>query len=134
MSQENVEIVQQAFDAFGDGRMRDVIDALDEEVEMLGAVGGLEEGEVIRGREAVARQLLLPDSSVWAERRYEVQRFLEADNRVVALVHEHRRGRGSGIKVAAEIALIYSFRGNKVVRIEPYMSQSEALEAAGLRR
>jgi ketosteroid isomerase-like protein len=131
VAQQNVEIVRRAFDAFADGRIRDVIDGLDENVEMLGAMGGLEEGEVIRGREAVARQLL-PDSAVWAERHYEVQRFLEADDRVVALVHEHRRGRGSDIEVGAEMALIYSFRGNKVVRIEPYMSQSEALDAAGL--
>jgi len=131
MSQENVEIVRQAFDAFADGRVNDVIDVLDADVDMPGAVGGLEEGQVTRGREAVARALL-PDSSVWATRRYEVQRFVDADDRVVALVYEHRRGRGSDIEIEAEIALIYTFKGSKVVRIEPYMRQSEALEAAGL--
>ena len=30
------------------------------------------------------------------------------------------------------MAFIYSFKGNKVASIEPFMSQSEALEAAGL--
>jgi ketosteroid isomerase-like protein len=131
MSQENVEIIRRAYLAFADGRINDVAEGLDANVEMSGAVGGLEEGEVTRGRDAVVRKLL-PDSSVWAERRYEVQRFVEADDRVVALVHEHRRGRGSGVEIGADIALIYSFKDRKVCRIEPYMSQSEALEVAGL--
>jgi hypothetical protein len=51
---------------------------------------------------------------------------------MVALVHEYRRGRGSGVAVEADIALVYGFKEGKVVRIEPYMSQSDALEAAGL--
>src|SRR3954468_1633373 len=132
MSQENVEVVRAAYAAFAEGRIDDVIEGLDAEVEMNGAVGALEEGEVVRGRDAVARELL-PDSSVWAERRYEVQKFIDADDRVVALVHEHRRGRNSGVAVGVDMAFIYSFKGNKVARIEPFMSQSKALEAAGLR-
>jgi hypothetical protein len=31
------------------------------------------------------------------------------------------------------MGFIYSFKGNKVARIEPFMSQFEALRAAGLR-
>ena len=53
-------------------------------------------------------------------------------DQVVALVHEYRRGKGSGVTVEADIALVYGFREGKVVRIEPYMSQVDALEAAGL--
>jgi ketosteroid isomerase-like protein len=131
MSQENVEIVRRAYVAYAEGRIDDVVAGLDAHVEMFGAVGGLEEGEVKRGRDAVARELAL-DTSVWAERRYDVQRFVEAGDRVVALVHEHRVGRGSGVEIGADIALIYSFSGSKVSRIEPYLSQADALEAAGL--
>ncbi len=47
-------------------------------------------------------------------------------------MHEHRRGKGSGIAVGADMAFIYSFKDGKVSRIEPYMTLSEALEAAGL--
>ena len=43
---------------------------------------------------------------------------------------EHRRGRGSGVELDADIALIYSFKAGKILRIEPYMSQGEALTAA----
>jgi ketosteroid isomerase-like protein len=130
MSEENVEVVREAYIAFAEGRIDDAMEALDADVEMIGAVGGLEEGAVIRGRDAVARELL-PDTSVWADRRYEIQRVIDIGDRVVALVREHRRGKGSGVEIGADIALIYSFKGSKVTRIEPFMSQSDALEAAG---
>ena len=133
MSQENVEMVRRAFVMGAEGRLDDAIDAfVDADVEMPGAVGGFEEGDVVRGRDAV-REALRPDGTIWEARSYEVQRIIDAGERVVALVHEKRRGRGSGVEVGADIALVYSFRGGRVSRIEPYMSQREALEAAGLR-
>ena len=124
-------MIRSALIASAEGRVSDLIEGLDADVEMIGAVGGLEEGEVIRGRDAVARAVLL-DSSVWAERRWEVQKLIDVDDRVVALLHEHRRGRGSGVEIGTDIAMIYSFKGGKVVRIEPFMRQAAALEAAGL--
>jgi ketosteroid isomerase-like protein len=62
----------------------------------------------------------------------ELRRAIDAGDQVVALVHEYRRGKGSGVTVEKDIALIYGFRDGKVVRIEPYMNQAEALAAVGL--
>jgi ketosteroid isomerase-like protein len=133
MSAATIEIVRSLFDAFADGRtnLDLVVAALDPDVEIHGAVGGLGEGAVIRGREAVVQELL-PDTAVWADRRVELQEVLDTDDRVVALAREYRRGRGSGVEVENEIALIYTFDGDAVIRIEPYMSQAEALAAMGL--
>ena len=47
------------------------IETLHPEVELLGAIGGMEEGTVTRGREAVT-QALDVDSEIWAERRMEL--------------------------------------------------------------
>ena len=77
-------------------------------------------------------QALDVDSKIWADRRMELERAIDAGDQVVALVHEYRRGKGSGVTVEADIALVYGFKEGKVVRIEPYMSQADALEAAGL--
>jgi len=63
----------------------------------------------------------------------ELQRIIDAGDRVIALVHEYRRGKGSGVAVEADIALVYGFKEGQVVRSEPYMSQADTLEAAGLR-
>ncbi len=129
MSQENVEIVQSAYSSAD--IEADAAQILHPEVELLGAVGGMEEGTITYGREAVTEALHV-DSEIWAERRMDLRRAIDAGDRVVALVHEYRRGKGSGVIVETDIALVYEFRKGKIVRIEPYMSQAEALEAAGL--
>src|SRR3954454_13192531 len=129
MSQENVEVVERFYS--GGEIAAGVIEALHPEVELLGAIGGMEEGTTTVGRVAVA-QALSVDSEIWAERRLELRRAIDAADQVVALVHEYRRGKGSGVTVEADIALVYGFREGKVVCIEPYMSQVEALGATGL--
>ena len=129
MSRENVAIIHRAF-TVGDIEDGALEMLLHPEVELLGAIGGMEEGTITLGREAVT-QALLVDPEIWAERRMELQRVIDAGDRVIALVHEYRIGKGSGAAVEADIALVYGFKAGKVVRIEPYMSQAEALEAAG---
>jgi ketosteroid isomerase-like protein len=129
MSEENVEAIQRVY---GEEDIEAAaLELLHPDVELLGAIGGMEEGMITLGREAVSEALLV-DSEIWEERRMELQRVIDAGDQVVALVHEYRRGRGSGVAVEADIALVYGFKEGKVVRIEPYMSQAVALEAAGL--
>jgi ketosteroid isomerase-like protein len=130
MAQENVEIIQRGYSG-GDINSRVLVEILHPEVELLGAIGGMEEGNITRGRDAVA-QALDVDFEIWEERRMELQQVIDAGDRVIALVHEYRRGKGSGVAVEADIALVYGFKEGQVVRIEPYMSQADALEAAGL--
>ena len=133
MSREDLGLMRRAFDSVAaSDRMDALLDLLDPSVELHGAVGGVEEGAIVRGEEAVAEALLV-DSDTWAERRYELQRLLDAGEGVVALVKEYRRGRGSGVEVEADIALVYTLAAGRIIRIEPYMNQDEALEAVGLR-
>lgn len=132
MSQENIELVRRNWDAFAEGVIDEpALKTLHSEVELIGAVGGIEEGAVTRGRDAV-RDAVLVDSEVWAERRLDLQRVIDAGDRVVALLSEYRRGQGSGVEVRADIALVYGFKDGLIIRIEPYMSQAEALAAVGL--
>ena len=109
MSQENVEIVQSAYSSAD--IEAEAAQILHPEVELLGAVGGLE-GTTTYGREAVTKALHT-DSEIWAERRLDLRRAIDAGDQVVALVHEYRRGKGSGVIVETDIALVYEFRGGK---------------------
>jgi ketosteroid isomerase-like protein len=72
------------------------------------------------------------DLEAWEERRLEPQRFLHIDDRVVVLMREYRRGRGSGIEVETDTAVVFTVRQGRVTLIQPYMDQAQALEAAGL--
>ena len=141
MSQENVEIVRDAFEViYGSaGRPRTTehdleraAELIDSNVEMHGTVGGLWEGRVARGLPEILGSLMAEDLEAWEERRLDPQRFLHKNDLVVVLMHEYRRGKGSGIEVETDTAVVFAVRGGRVVRIQGYMDQATALEAAGL--
>jgi ketosteroid isomerase-like protein len=58
--------------------------------------------------------------------------FADAGDRVVATVRFRARGRGSGIEVDARLYDGFVLRDGKIVRMDQFTEQSEALEAVGL--
>ena len=85
---------------------------------------------VYRGAEAV-RQFWREWFSAWQTIQFEYE-LVEAGERVVMLLDLRMRGRSTGIEVPfGKIAWVSTFRDKLVVDVRLYMSQSEALEAAG---
>ena len=68
----------------------------------------------------------------WESYYIEAEEFIDAGDDVVVLLHEHRRGRGSGVELEAKTAVVVAVSGGRVVRIQGYMDRAAALEAAGL--
>jgi hypothetical protein len=63
-----------------------------------------------------------------------VYRGIDAGDRAVMLLDLRMRGRSSGIEVAlGKHAWVATFRDGLMVKSKLYMSQADALEAAGLR-
>ena len=54
------------------------------------------------------------------------------DNRTISLFKMIVRGKGSGIELTRDDAVLTEFQHGKIVRIGYYNDQSQALEAAGL--
>jgi ketosteroid isomerase-like protein len=145
MSRENVEIVRDAFEViYGSASKltetgasirqdsKPATELIDPSVEMHGTVGGLWEGRVARGLPEIAKSFEAEDLEVWEERRLDPQRFLPFNDLVVVLMHEYRRGKGSGIEVETDTAVVFTVREGRVIRVQAYMDQAEALEVAGL--
>jgi ketosteroid isomerase-like protein len=134
MSQENVELVREAFESFLGGDLGKATQLVDPEVEFHGTVGGLEEGRVAYGLPHAVRTFWgEEDLEAWDERHLEAEEFIDAGDDVVVLLHEYRRGRRSGIELETDTAVVCEVNGGRVVRIQGYMERNEALEAAGLR-
>jgi ketosteroid isomerase-like protein len=133
MSEENVEIVREAFEAFVGGDQEKTARLVDPEVEFHGTVGGLQKGQVAHGQSQIDRELEEVDLEAWEERRLEPEEFIDAGDDVVVLLHEYRRGRGSGVELEAKTAVVVAVSGGRVARIQGYMDPDAALEAAGLR-
>ena len=132
MSQENVKIVREAFEAFLGGDQEKTAQLVDPEVEFRGTVGGLQEGQIAHGLSQIDHEFEDVDLEAWEERRLEAEEFIDAGDDVVVLLHEYRRGRGSGVELEAKTAVVVAVSGGRVVRIQGYMDRDAALEAAGL--
>jgi ketosteroid isomerase-like protein len=132
MSEENIKLVREAFEAFLSRDQEKAAQLVDPEVEFHGTVGGLQEGQVAHGQSEIDQQFEEVDLEAWEERRLEAEEFIDAGDAVVVLLHEYRRGRGSGVELEADTAVVVAVRGGRVVRIQGYMDRGAALEAAGL--
>jgi ketosteroid isomerase-like protein len=132
MSQENVKIVREAFESFLGGDREKTAQLVDPEVEFHGTVGGLQEGQMAHGQSEIDQMFESEDLEAWEERRLEPEEFIDAGDNVVVLLHEYRRGKGSGVELETETAVVVAVTGGRVVRIQGYMDREAALEAVGL--
>ena len=70
--------------------------------------------------------------AAWETVQFEYE-LVDAGDRVVALIDQRMRGRSTGIEVPfGKYAHVYTFGDGLIVHWKLYMSQAEALEAAGL--
>jgi ketosteroid isomerase-like protein len=136
MSQENVELVRRAHEAFNrvgltsEPTYRVAAELLDPEVEWHDQ-RELPGATVHHGIAEVMRHLASAEESV----HYEPADLLEirdAGPCVVAVYRIHARGRSSGVPVERDAAHVYRFREARIARVEIFASRTEALEAVGL--
>ena len=132
MSEENVALVKDFAAAAQSGDWGRVANLVDPELEGHGTVGGLDEGRVFKGLPALVHALEIEDAEAWEERRIEPTDFVDGGDAIVILIHEFRRGKGSGVELETDTAVVATIRDGLIARIAGYMDQSVALEAAGI--
>jgi ketosteroid isomerase-like protein len=128
MSQENVEIVQRAFDAFHSGNTdrAEALATIDPNV----VYSPVEDGPS-HGLHAIRDQFKRWESS-WEELVETAEEFIDAGDRVVVTALYRGRGQGSGVPIEARFYAVYTLRDGRVVRVDEFTDRAEALEAAGL--
>jgi ketosteroid isomerase-like protein len=133
MSQENVEIVRSVYDAAARGDSERVFALYDPEVVLdssrLEVVTTL---EVYRGHDGL-RTFFRDWNEAWESIDYDVEELIDAGGQqVVSVVTRHGRGRTSGAEVDLHVALAWTVRDGKVVRVAWFRTRADALEAVGL--
>jgi ketosteroid isomerase-like protein len=133
MSQENIELVQSAFDAWNRGEFEAFANQVAEDVAWL-EVSGRPEGEPSErlGRDRL-QQSLESLFEAWESYRLEIEWISEVDDRVVAVVREVARGRASGVEVDGRWGYLITVENGQLVRIEAYRDAALALQMAGVR-
>ena len=85
----------------------------------------------LQGKEAV-RGFWREWLAAWETVQFEYE-LIDAGDRVVMLLDQRMRGRSTGIEVSfGRYAQVFTFRDGLLVHWKAYLSQAEALEAAGL--
>jgi ketosteroid isomerase-like protein len=127
MSEENVEIVREAWDAYSRGDYDRLEGIHDPHI----VVVTLEDG-VVYGNDAVLANYKRWNEA-WEEAETTIEEVTGQGDRVLVAARFHGRGRASGAEVESRLYEVYTLRDGKVLRIDEYEHRAEALEAAGLR-
>jgi len=133
MSQENVDLVCRAQEAWNREDLRALADLSDPDLEFVSVFSALDSGGVTyRGPELWDPYFARMHES-WGEWQVEDFRALDAaDDRVVSVSRLVGKGKSSGARVEHPAALTYRLRHGKLWRVRSYLEPAQALEAVGL--
>jgi ketosteroid isomerase-like protein len=128
MSQENVDFVRLRFERFiatGEpdwDTLHEAVEVYDHDIPDRGEYQG----------HAGFGRWLGEWGAAWAEWNLEPEEFIDAGDRVIIVAHMRAKGRGSGLEVDRQDALVYELRDGKIGRVDYYNNKAQALEAVGL--
>jgi ketosteroid isomerase-like protein len=128
MSQENVAVVQQAFEAYMRRDNETALSLYDPEIEIESNF----DGRTYRGLEGV--QAFFHDwLEAWDDIGGEVVEWIDVSDDVIAVMRNWARGKISGVTVERSESHLWTLRGGRLRRLRVFETKAEALEAAGLR-
>ena len=129
MSQQNVEVVRAAYDAYNARDMDALRELYDPDAIIVRALDGWPEPGPFVGRDNVVRGF--EDlRETWDSDSLENVRLIDAGDRVVA--RHTWRGIGRGPEVNMDQAVIFTLRKGKIFLLEYFWDHAEALETVGL--
>jgi ketosteroid isomerase-like protein len=132
MSQENVEVVRAAFDAYLRGDIDAVLRLCDENIVITQPpeVPGLSPQQ--HGHAGVLEALAMwPEQ--WDDYRADIERVIaHPGDYVVVATRSQGRGKQSGVEVTMEFTFVFAVRGGRIAEWRLFVRRDQALEAVGL--
>jgi ketosteroid isomerase-like protein len=132
MSEENVEVIRTAYEAFDRGDLEAVSRLHARTIEWQTSVED-PDAATHRGRVAV-RRYIEGYMETFPGLRADLEECVEVPNdRVLATVRYTGRARASGMDMDWRQWLVYTIKDGMIVRAAEYFDRDQALEAAGLK-
>jgi uncharacterized protein len=128
MSQENVEVVRAALDAWNEGDL-DALRELHDPTIIFKPVEGWPESGPFVGREEVMG-FFDRLGEAWDTNAFEPTSFVDAGDRVVVRIVW--RGTFQGPETSMQLSGVYTLRKGRILYTEVFWDHAEALEAVGL--
>jgi ketosteroid isomerase-like protein len=133
MSEENVEPIRRAIEAWNRADIDGWLDEATRDFVWIPAGPAAVERSVYRGRDEV-REAMAGGAGreIWEEFRFEESEIRSLGESVVWLGRVHAKGKASEVELDQEFAIHAVVRDGRLARTEGFLSRAEALEAAGL--
>ena len=129
MSQENVEIVQSAFDAWDRGDTDAILAVCDEEIVIVQAAELPGVPALQNGHDGVLASFALWPG-YWDDFWIEIARIADLGDHVLVTTGQGGRSKETGIEVNAQFTFLFTLRDAKITEWRIFLRESEALEAA----
>ena len=130
MSGENVAAAKRIYEARNRGDVEAVLAEFDPDATWhphLATLGCIP----IRGHDGI-RKYMASLQEDWIGFRHEPEEFIDAGDKVVALLQTYARGPESGVDVEMPVAHVLTFKGGKCMGYVSYGDRVKALKVAGL--
>jgi len=134
MSQENVELVRRAFEAFAQGGLDAMGGFWADDIDHRAAEGAIDDRGPIHGKDAL-RAYLQEWLDLLDDPKLEPVELIDAgEDQVIAVVRGSGRPKGTSAEgeLTLSYANLYTIRDGKIARGREYWTKEQALEAAGL--
>jgi uncharacterized protein len=131
MDDPRLGTVLEGYEAFNSGDLDKAEELFDQDIVWHTWIVPGPGGGTYRGHDGM-RELWSDARNVFGDFRNEPERVIAAGEQAVVFIRVCGKGKGSGIEVEAHIAHVLTFRGDKVLRVDSYQDQQDALRSVGL--
>ena len=130
MSQESMDVVQAAIDAYFRGDESAMLDRAAPDI-IVTQFPDQPDVRDYRGHEGLL-QVMAEWIGIWDDWSVEILHIREIGDRVLVDARQRGRGKGSGAPFEVEVAFVFTVRHEKIVRWQMFHSEQQAQEAMGL--
>jgi ketosteroid isomerase-like protein len=89
------------------------------------------EGRVYHGREGVAEAMRVW-TGTWEGWRVRTEELVDAGDKVLLVVRESGRGKGSGLEIDQQVFIVFELREGLIVRWRAFLDRGQACAEAGI--
>jgi ketosteroid isomerase-like protein len=132
MSRGDVEFLREGYEALARGDMETFTALSREHLAPDFEFHHVWDGRIFRGFEGTM-EWISDTRETWDDYSQEVEEIIELGDVVVVVLAISARGGGSGVPVAQELAVVWTFAGGRAIEARSFASREEALEAARAR-
>jgi uncharacterized protein len=131
MSQENVEVIRQVFEAFNRGDLEGMLVHVAPDQEFYPSGRFMDTQPVYRGHDGYT-EFWNGFQAAWERITISTERIEDLGDRVLVLGTFHGKGRESGVEASTKAAWLVTMKDGLIYINRSYAGWDEALEAAGL--